>query len=91
MEDKTETVRSRLDRLMALMEMAHHHAPEDRARLERTIQLSEQAHQAITRARQAAQRARHLREEVKISQVGRWIELATALTELRIIRDNTPK
>ena len=57
MTDDPDTLRARLDRLTALVELARQLPPEDRTRLERTIQFASLARQAVTQARQAARSA----------------------------------
>ena len=54
MTDDPDTMRTRLDRLAALVERAGQLPPEERARLERTNQFASLARQAVTQARQAA-------------------------------------
>jgi len=54
MTDDPDTRRTRLDRLVSLVELARYAEPEDRVRLERTIQFVSLARQGVAQARQEA-------------------------------------
>ena len=91
MTDDPDTRRNRLDRLVSLAELAWYAEPEDRVRLERTIQLVSLARQAVVQARQHAEQAKVLRKEAEANFVHQTNDLASLLTELRILRDRIPK
>jgi hypothetical protein len=57
MTEDPDTLRARLDRLAALVELAAQLPPEDRTRLKRMIQFVSLARQADTQARQPARSA----------------------------------
>jgi hypothetical protein len=91
MKDDADTLLGHMNKLLELVELARHAAPEDPARLECTIGLAGRALLALAQAQEAVQQARRLTEEADANMVQRQSELAALLEELRIIGDHTSK
>jgi hypothetical protein len=85
MTDEPNTLRARLDRLAALVELARQsRSEEDRARMERTIQLVSWALQAVARARQWGGDAARQIEAAEIEALCRLIIQEARAAGLRI-------
>ena len=85
MTDEPNTLRARLDRLAALVELARQsRSEEDRARMERTIQLVSWALQAVARARQWSGDAARQSEAADVEVLCRMIVQEARAAGLRI-------
>jgi hypothetical protein len=85
MADEPDTLRARLDRLAALVELARQsRSEEDRARMERTIQLVSWALQAVARARQRSGDAARQSEALEIEALCRLIVQEARAAGVRI-------
>jgi imidazolonepropionase-like amidohydrolase len=85
MADEPDTLRARLERLAALVELARQsRSEEDRARMERTIQLVSWALQAVARARQWSDDAACQSEAAEVEALCRRIVQEARAAGLRI-------
>jgi hypothetical protein len=89
MED--DVLLGHVNRLLELVELARHAAPDDRARLERTIELSMRAVLAIAQSREIMQQAGGLAKESNADLEIRQNELLDLLAELRIMQQDIHK
>jgi hypothetical protein len=85
MADAPDTLRARLDKLAALVQLARlSRSAEDRARMERTIQLVSWALQTVARARQRSGDAARQSETLEIEALCRLIVEEARAAGLRI-------
>jgi hypothetical protein len=91
MADDPDTLLGHVNKLLELVELARHAAPEDRVRLERTIELAARALLAVVQAQEAVERARRQTEEADADMVDRQSELAALMAELRILQQDIPE
>jgi hypothetical protein len=91
MADDADTLRARLNRLAASMELAQRASPEDSVRAERTITIVVQAREAVLQARQAAYQAR-VWVAVAKAVAQRLVDGTAGLkAELQVMRVDTSK
>jgi len=91
MTDDPDTLRTHLDRLTELADLAHQALitpPEDRARMEHAIQLICRALQTVAWVRQRTGNAEHQREAAEVEALCRWIVEQARAAGLRIRDDD---
>jgi hypothetical protein len=88
---KNDVLLGHVNRLLELVELARHAAPDDRARLERTIELSMRAVLAIAQSREIMQQPGGLAKESNADLEVRQNELLDLLMELRIMQQDIHK
>jgi hypothetical protein len=89
MED--DVLLGHVNRLLELVELARHAAPDDRARLERTIELPMRAVLAIAQSREIMQQAKGLGEKPDADLEVRQNELLGLLAKLHIMQQDIHK
>ena len=88
MKDDSKTLLSQMNKLLEFAELAQRSVPEDRLRLEHMIELASQAILAVAEAQMTMLRGRILRGQAAVDMEHRQNEIASLISELRIIQDH---
>ena len=89
MKNNAETLIGQMNKLLEFAELAQRSVPEDRLLLEHMIELASQAILAVAEAQMSVLRATILRGQAAVEMEHRQNELASLISELRIIQDHT--
>lgn len=88
MKDNADTLLGQMTKLLDFAELAQRSAPEDRLRLEHMIEVASQAILAVAEAQMSVLRATILRGQAAVDMEHRQNELASLISELRIMQDH---